>query len=62
MKHIIIVTIKINGFLFPLNGYSLPQRTVMNRLMFLSKLQEIVKDSWHAAVHGVAKSQTGLSD
>ena len=31
--------------------------------MILSKLQQIVKDreSWHAAVHGVAKSQTGLS-
>ena len=30
----------------------------------LSKLQEIVKDGglWHAAVHGVAKSQTQLSD
>ena len=30
----------------------------------MSKLQEIVKDSeaWRAAVHGVAKSQTGLSD
>ena len=32
--------------------------------MNLSKLQKIVKDreSWHAAVHGVAKSQTQLSD
>ena len=31
--------------------------------MNLSKLQEIVKDTvaWHATVHGVTKSQTGLS-
>ena len=32
--------------------------------MNLSKLQETVKDreAWHAAVHGVTKSQTQLSD
>ena len=32
--------------------------------MNLNKLQEMVKDreTWHAAVHGVAKSQTQLSD
>ena len=32
--------------------------------MSLNKLQEIVKDreTWHVAVHGVAKSQTRLSD
>ena len=31
--------------------------------MSLSTLQEIVKDreAWHAAVHGVAKSETWLS-
>ena len=30
----------------------------------LSKLQELVKnrEAWHATVHGVAKSQTPLSD
>ena len=32
--------------------------------MNLSKLQETVKvkEAWHAAVHGVAKSQTRLTD
>ena len=32
--------------------------------MNLSKLQEIAKDreAWHAAVHRVARSGTGLSD
>ena len=32
--------------------------------MSLSGLQELVMDrvAWHAVVHGVAKSQTGLSD
>ena len=32
--------------------------------MNLGKLQEVVRDreAWHAAVHGVAKSRTRLSD
>ena len=32
--------------------------------MSLSELQELVidRESWHAAIHGVAKSQTRLSD
>ena len=32
--------------------------------MSLSKLREFVMDreAWHAAIHGVAKNRTGLSD
>ena len=32
--------------------------------MSLGRLQELVidKENWHAAVHGIAKSQTRLSD
>ena len=32
--------------------------------MSLSKLQEMLMDreAWHAAIHGVTKRQTGLSD
>ena len=37
---------------------------ISSRNMSLSKLQELVMDreAWHAAVHGVTKSQTWLSD
>ena len=37
---------------------------INSRDMSLSTLWEIVKDreAWHAAVHGVEKSQTQLSD
>ena len=32
--------------------------------MSLGELRELVRDreAWHAAIHGVAKSRTGLSD
>ena len=33
-----------------------------SRDMSLSKLQDSSREAWHAAVHGVAKSQTQLSD
>ena len=38
---------------------------IINKMdMNLNRLQEIVKDreAWHAAVHGVAKSQTQMSN
>ena len=38
--------------------------TIDSMDMSLNKLQEVVKDreAWHGVVHGVAKSQTRLSD
>ena len=55
--------------LFTLPGFTLAHGTSVTCLsnsvdMSLSKLQEMVKDreAWHAAVHGVAKSWTGLSN
>ena len=30
--------------------------------MSLSKLWELIREAWHTAVHGVAKSQTQLSN
>ena len=45
-----------------LNGITLPLMDLMD--MSLSRLQELVMDreAWSAAVHGVAKNQTWLSD
>ena len=38
--------------------------SITNSLDVSLKLREIVKDreAWHAAIHGVTKSQTGLSN
>ena len=37
---------------------------ITNLDMSLSKFHELVMDreTWHAAVHGIAKSQTGMND
>ena len=45
---------------------SLTQNMSLSKLleMGLSKLRDLVMDreAWHAAIHGVAKSQTRMSD
>ena len=45
-------------------GMSLSKLWEMMMDMSLSKLRELVMDreAWHAAIHGVAKSQIRLSD
>ena len=47
-----------------LDGITDPMDMGLGGLQGLSGLQELVMDreAWHAAVHGVAKSQTRLSD
>ena len=37
---------------------------ITNLYMSLSKFHELVidRETWHAAVHGIAKSQTGMND